>query len=443
MLTVAYLANQFPVAVEPYVAEEIAELRLLGVRVITGTVTRVNRENTTREDPDVAVLPLQVRVLVRAVWLCLRRRNRIADLVARVLVRGQEGPIRQLKALLHTLLGACYAVRLETQGVEHIHVHHGYSASWIAMVAARLLDSSFSLTLHGSDLLLHQAYMDVKLQNCQFCLTISEYNRRFIATNYPEIDLAKVFIARLGVEVPGTETPKLPARCNSTEPIRLLAVGRLHPVKDHAFLLRACDHLQAKGLDFQCEIAGEGPERRRLELLIRELELEKRVKLLGQISPEQVDSLYRRADLVVLTSRSEGIPLVLMEAMARGNLVLAPAITGIPELVTPGETGFLYEPGSMWDFLEKVMEISSLLGRGPLPMEEIREKRGSRDARSRAMREESVRRLDWIRHAARVQVSQNFNRKKNLQSFTDLFLQHAFRSQGEALPHASSVLQQI
>jgi glycosyltransferase involved in cell wall biosynthesis len=180
-----------------------------------------------------------------------------------------------------------------------------------------------------------------------------------------------------------------------------------------------------------------------LESLIRELELGKRVKLLGQISPEQMDSLYRRADLVVLTSRSEGIPLVLMEAMARGNLVLAPAITGIPELVTPGETGFLYEPGSIWDFLEKVMEISSLLGRGPLPMEEIREKRGSRDARSHGMPEESVRRLDWIRHAARVQVSQNFNRKKNLQSFTDLFLQHAFRSQGEALPHASSVLQQI
>jgi glycosyltransferase involved in cell wall biosynthesis len=311
------------------------------------------------------------------------------------------------------------------------------------MVAARLLDSSFSLTLHGSDLLLHQAYLDVKLQNCKFCLTISEYNRRFIATHYPEIDLAKVSIARLGVEVPETEISKLPAGRHSTEPIRLLAVGRLHAVKDHAFLLRACDYLQAEGLDFRCEIAGEGPERCRLESLIRALELENRVKLLGHISPEHMDSSYRRADLVVLTSRSEGIPLVLMEAMARGNVVLAPAITGIPELVIPGETGFLYEPGSMWDFLEKVMQISSLLGKGPPLMEEMHEKRDSGDALSRAMPEGSARRLDWIRHAARVQVSHNFNRKKNLQSFTDLFLQHAFRSRGEAHPHASSVLQQI
>lgn len=375
MLTVAYLANQFPVAVEPYVGEEIAELRLLGVRVITGTVTRAKREEKLRQDPDVAVRPVGVLVLVRAVWLCFWHWNRIADLVARVLFRGPESPIRRVKALLHTLLGACYAVRLQTQGVEHIHVHHGYSASWIAMVAARLLDLNFSVTLHGSDLLLHRAYLDVKLQNCKFCLTVSEYNRRFIATHYPAIDPPKVFVARLGVHVPEAEIPKSPARCNRAEPVHLLAVGRLHAVKDHAFLVRACDYLRSQDLDFRCEIAGEGPERRRLESLIRELGLEKWVKLMGHIPPEQTDSLYRRTDLVVLTSYSEGIPLVLMEAMARGNLVLAPEITGIPELVIAGKTGFLYEPGSMWDFLEKVMEISCLLGKGQ-PLMETRGRSG-------------------------------------------------------------------
>ncbi len=438
MLTVAYLANQFPVAVEPYVTREIAELRLLGVRVITGTVTRANKEDQTLEDADVVVRPVQLLVLARAVWLCVWHWNRIADLVARVIFQGEEGPIGRMKALLHTLLGACYAVRLQTHVVEHIHVHHGYSASWIALVAARLLDLNFSLTLHGSDLLLHRAYLDVKLQNCKFCLTVSEYNRRFIATHYPEIDLVKVFIARLGVEVPETEMLKSLARSNNTEPIRLLAVGRLHAVKDHAFLVRACDHLQAEGLDFRCEIAGEGPERCRLESLIRELGLENRVKLLGHISPDQMDFLYRRADLVVLTSRSEGIPLVLMEAMARGKLVLAPAITGIPELVIADKTGFLYQPGSMWDFLEKVMGVSYLLGKGPLLVDETYE-----DTLSRATPEDSAHCLDWVRHAARVHVCHNFNCQNNLQSFTDLFHQQVFRSRGEALPHASSVLQQI
>src|SRR5438552_2733895 len=100
-------------------------------------------------------------------------------------------------------------------------------------------------------------------------------------------------------------------------------------------------------LPFECSIAGEGPERRHLESLIRKFRLEDRVTLLGHVAREQMDSLYDRADIVVLTSRSEGIPLVLMEAMARGKIVLAPAITGIPELVIAGKTGFLYEPASM------------------------------------------------------------------------------------------------
>ena len=83
--------------------------------------------------------------------------------------------------------------------------------------------------------------------------------------------------------------------------------------------------------------------------------------MLGHVPREQMDSLYDRADVVALTSRSEGIPLVLMEAMARGRIVLAPAITGIPELVIPGKTGFLYKPGSLEDFVDRLLFIHSLL----------------------------------------------------------------------------------
>ena len=129
--------------------------------------------------------------------------------------------------------------------------------------------------------------------------------------------------------------------------LTLLAVGRLHAVKDHAFLVRACDRLRDHGLEFECLIAGEGLERQRLELLIRDNRLQDRLRLLGYMPRAQLDSLYQRADVVVLTSRSEGIPLVLMEAMVRCRVVLAPAITGVPEIVIPGKTGFLYVPGAL------------------------------------------------------------------------------------------------
>ena len=118
-------------------------------------------------------------------------------------------------------------------------------------------------------------------------------------------------------------------------------------------------------------------------VLIRKNRLQDQIKLLGHVGQRQMDALYWRADVVVLTSRSEGIPLVLMEAMARGRIVLAPAITGIPEIVIPGKTGFLYAPGALQDFVAKILFL---------------ERSMCREDRS------AVSRLDWVRHAAQIQV---------------------------------------
>jgi glycosyltransferase involved in cell wall biosynthesis len=290
------------------------------------------------------------------------------------------------------------------------------------------------MTLHGSDLLLHGTYLDVKLENCRFCLTVSEYNRRYILQQYPAIEAKKVLVSRLGVSVrERTEiAPNLELRTGAHGPspeLSMLAVGRLHAVKDHAFLVRACAHLRASGLRFDCLIAGEGSERGNLESLIRKYGLRDRVRLLGHVPNEQMDSLYERSDIVVLTSRSEGIPLVLMEAMARGKLVLAPEITGIPELVIAGKTGFLYKPGSLADFVTRLLFIHSLVHAHQRP-----------DQSPHIL--SAAKQLDWIRHGARVQVRQNFNRTKNLESFGDLFIQRTV-PQSRRFRDEDLVLQQI
>jgi colanic acid/amylovoran biosynthesis glycosyltransferase len=208
--------------------------------------------------------------------------------------------------------------------------------------------------------------------------------------------------------------------------LSLLAVGRLHAVKDQAFLIRACARLRDCGLDFECLIAGEGPERRRLEMLIREKRLQRQVTLLGHVGRPEMNSLYRRSDVVVLTSRSEGIPLVLMEAMTRSRIVLAPAITGVPEIVIPGKTGFLYAPGVQQDLAAKILLLQKLI---------YGEERNA------------VSRLDWIRHAAQAQVLHNFSRTKNLSHFGDRFLQRIaipdLVIQDWSPPHEDLVLQQI
>ena len=436
--TVAYLGNQFPTPVEPYVIEEIEEFRDRGVPIVAGSVRRPHTPEERALARDFAaeivfLKPLRAWLLLRAAFLCLRRWNRISGIVKRVIFHGKESPMQRAKALLHTWMGAYYALLLRERGVDHIHVHHGYFGSWIAMVAARLLGVGFSMTLHGSDLLVHRAYLDVKLATCTFCRTISEYNRSYILGHYPAVEADKILVARLGVdlpEFPGHAPALIKQPRNRGSQFTLLAIGRLHKVKDHAFLLRACAQLRAGGLHFECLIAGDGPERRHLESMIRKYGLEETVTLLGHVPREQMDSLYHRADVVVLTSRSEGIPLVLMEAMACGKLVLAPAITGIPELILAGKTGFLYQPGSLGDFVARLHLIHSLL-----------RTQGSPDHPSSPSILSAARQLDWVRHGAKVFVCHNFNRKKNLRIFGNVFMRRIVPQAGS--PRENSVLQQI
>jgi glycosyltransferase involved in cell wall biosynthesis len=394
MITVAYLANEFPVAVEPYVVEEITELRKRGVQVIPFSARRPRAPFTKDLDP-IAEETLYLQSLAGAplgqvTWFAVKHLRELIGWVWVGLRQKREPLGRRVRAIAHTALGCLYALLLRDKGVRHIHVHHGYFSAWIAMVAARMLGISYSMTLHGSDLLLHHAFLDLKLHHCKFCLTVSEFNRQHLLKTYPTIPADKILVQRMGVKTLGMQEDSIETERKPR--LVMLAVGRLHPVKDHAFLLRACRELKTRGLDFVCLIAGEGPERASLEKLVRELDLQSHVTLLGHVPRARLETYYSTCDLVVLTSRSEGVPLVLMEAMAHGRTVLAPAITGIPELVVDGVTGFLYKPGSLRDFVPLVEAICHALPN-----------------------------LDSVRRRARQHVLEHFNRTANLAAFADSF----------------------
>jgi colanic acid/amylovoran biosynthesis glycosyltransferase len=402
MPTIAYLANQFPSPVEPYVADEIHELRRRGVTVIPCSarqaMTILDSDLKTYAAETLCLQPLRMKRLIHAAFLCFLKFPLLKDFFRRALLQGSEPIKRRLRALAHIWLGVYFALLIERSGVEHIHVHHGYFASWIAMVASRLLGIDFSMTLHGSDLLLRPSYLDTKLKHCKFCVTISEFNRRHILERYPKIQPAKILVRRMGVD-PGSSNLSAAQLPRENRQLSMLAVGRLHPVKDHAFLVQACRLLKNRGIPFDCVIAGEGPERTSIEAMIRDLDLQGEIRLLGHLSRQQLDACYACADLFVLTSRSEGIPLVIMEAMAHGKPVLAPAITGIPELVLDGKNGFLYHPGSLGDFATRVELVHhSESALGPLC------------------------------RAARQHVLQHFNREKNLAAFCNLLLTHIDRT---------------
>jgi glycosyltransferase involved in cell wall biosynthesis len=231
------------------------------------------------------------------------------------------------------------------------------------------------------------------------------------------VDQQKIIVSRLGVGTKSNMAIPFLYRQTRKGKFNILAVGRLHVVKNHAFLIQACARLRDEGLSFECSIAGSGPELKNLETLIRKNRLQKCVRLLGHVVHSDLDFLYRSADLFVMTSLSEGIPLVLMEAMACGTIVLAPAITGIPELVNPGKTGFLYQPGNPADFVQRLLFLQKLV-----------------DANA------SKNRLHWIRHAGKAQVRNNFNRSDNLRRFGATFMKQ-LTGAGMELGHANSILQ--
>jgi glycosyltransferase involved in cell wall biosynthesis len=400
--------------VEPYVWEEIRELRTRGKDVVACSFRRPGQvpPHAAEIALDTTYLfPLEPRLALHASWIFFSRLVLIADHLWRAL-RGSEPIQRRLRTIAHTWLGAYLAAVLWKKRIAHIHIHHGYFSSWAGMVAARILGATFSLTLHGSDLLVRADYVDCKLKHCKFCITVSEFNRRHIREHYPEADPRKLLVHRLGVDL-DFWLPRQNTTSGSS--CSIVSVGRLHPVKNHEFLIRACYELKNAGLKFHCLIAGEGEESDRLHHLVREMRLQNEIEFFGHIGRAELRTLYSQADVVVLTSHSEGIPLTLMEAMAMERVVLAPAITGIPELICDRQTGFLYQQTSLPDFLDKLV---SIIAAKPS--------------------------LENLSRQARRHIQLHFNRQRNLDTWAEDFLRHLDgTSQEQESFHAHPVLQQV
>ena len=413
MSKVAYLANSFPEAIEPYVWEEICELRRRGRAVVACSFRRPKQipvQLATFSFETLYVFPLRIRSAIFACWACTSRIALIFDILLRA-IAGPEPTQRRLRTLAHTWLGAYLAVTLRKEQITHIHIHHGYFSSWAGMVAARLLGATFSMTLHGSDLLVRADYLDCKLKHCRFCITVSEFNRAYIRDRYPDLDRGKILVHRLGVDLDFWRPPR-EAKCGF--PLSILSVGRLHPIKNHEFLISACHELKALNVPFRCMIAGDGGDRGRLQKFIRALDLENEVELCGHVPRERLPLIYSQADVMVVTSHSEGIPQTLMEAMAMERVVLAPEITGIPELICDQETGFLYRQNSMPDFLEKLIRIAS---------------------------EKSS--FGAVRHQARRFVHLKFNHQRNLNAWADDFIERINSQTKKESSYENPVLQQV
>ena len=193
MTAIAYIVNEFPSPLEPYVMDEIIELRRRGSHVICCSGKRVAPQDLALAErvfwkETLYFQPLSDTELSKAVRRLTSHRARLWPLLRPLLWERGASPSLRVRAVGHTVMGAALAEQLASlkfeHKVEHIHAHHGYFSSWMALTAAHLLGIGFSFTLHGSDLLQRADLLAAKLRACDFCVTVSEFNRQYILRNY-------------------------------------------------------------------------------------------------------------------------------------------------------------------------------------------------------------------------------------------------------------------
>jgi len=245
------------------------------------------------------------------------------------------------------------ARQMAADGVTHVHAHFASHPAAAAFIIHRLTGIPYSFTAHGSDLHVDRHMLPEKVAEAAFVATVSRYNQRVIEDHCrPRLGDAalagKVIVVRCGVDTavfrPAEQSP-------APAPFTILCIGTLYEVKGHTYLIEACRLLAARGIDVRCNLVGEGPYEARLAEQVAASGLDRQVRFLGRRTRDEIAALLRETDVLAVPSvptadgRREGIPVVLLEAMASEVAVVASDLSGIPELVEDGRTGLLAPPG--------------------------------------------------------------------------------------------------
>jgi colanic acid/amylovoran biosynthesis glycosyltransferase len=369
----AYLGRILPAISETFVVREIAALRRLGLRVTVFSLYPPETAGRHPEAPDLAreaqvlMQPLNPRFWLAHLIFALRFPGRYAKCLYAYVLAGRE-PWRARRRCLAYFMAAPYAAwRLRRAGIQHCHAHFANAPASVALMAAALAGISFSFTAHAYDIFIDTLLLPEKLAAAAFVACISCYNRDYLRRHYPEARQAHLEVVRNGLDT-ARFCPNPHPRGN---PPAIIAVGRLVETKGFHVLVEACARLRDRGLACRGLIIGDGPEAGRLRDLVNDFGVNDRVVLKGKLPPDELMPYYRQADVLAMPAcirnqDADGIPTVLIEAMAMEIPVVATRVSGIPELVVDGETGLLVAPddaGALAEALARLLRDQDLARR--------------------------------------------------------------------------------
>jgi colanic acid/amylovoran biosynthesis glycosyltransferase len=265
--------------------------------------------------------------------------------------------LRQLVfAVLYFVEAVIVGRWMEAQGSRHLHVHFANAASTVGLIASRTFPIEFSMTVHGPDEFYDAPGFKLaeKIAGASFVCCIGQFARSQLMKLSPPKEWGKFEICPLGVD-PQLFVPR-PFRA-SPMTFEILCVGRLVPSKGQHVLLAAVSRLLKTTPNLRLRLIGDGPEREELARAIAEANLSRNVILEGSVNQDRIREYYRQADIFVLASFAEGIPVVLMEAMAVEIPCISTFVAGIPELIRSEIDGILVSPSDERELADAIKRL--------------------------------------------------------------------------------------
>ena len=362
---VAYLTGEYPRATDTFIQREVAALRAHGLSVETCSIRRtgvehhLGDEQRTEAARTFHVLEQTARPLnsLKAHLAALRDPGRYLRALSLAWKTAPGGIKGHIYNLIYFAEAVVLADHMRRRGVVHLHNHIAKSSCTVAMLASSVSGIPYSFTLHGPDIFFEPYHWRLaeKIERAAFVACISHFCRSQAMIFSSPAQWDRLHIVHCGVDPSLYDSPRGPAGK------RLLFVGRLAAVKGVPVLFRAMQALAADHPDLSLTLIGDGPERRTLEDQARAMGLSSIVHFAGYKGQAEVAAALRETDILLLPSFAEGLPVVLMEALAARVPVLTTRIAGVGELVEDGVSGRLVapgDPGSLAVSLQALLEAT-------------------------------------------------------------------------------------
>lgn len=349
-MRIGYLVNQYPKISHTFIRTEIAGLENAGTEVVRFSIRPspdelIDPEDLLEAERTRILLETPVRNALKALAGAAVRPAALATAVALASRMGRVSD-RGLGRHYAYLAEACVLRTWAREaGVQHVHAHFGTNSAAVAMLCRVLGGPTYSFTVHGPEEFdkAGPISLSAKLRNALFTIAVSDFGRSQLWRHCPASDWSKVHVIRCGVDRAFTQIA-----CEGVpETPRLVCVGRLCEQKGQLLLIEAAAELNRGGQRFELVLVGDGELRGELESAISRHGLRAHVTITGWQSAAQVRGHIQGSRAFVLPSFAEGLPVVIMEALAMCRPVISTWVAGIPELVTDGVHGWLTPAGAL------------------------------------------------------------------------------------------------